>query len=256
MAGEWSPEVEQLVIKIVTRALVRGSRKRLERLADDAEEGRPVLQSQRNAAIDFIKDFGQQATRDLIEFLQSTYGDVPPNVVDRVSELLRDRIGKMPTGLMNSLKESHQLQGVSARSAEERLTQAALLAQLDVELAFAPLKLRSTHVVKKDAAMTHGPVIYNVTGPNARVNVNSVDGSTNIVNVDAKQLFAKMHKALDDSSIDSPTKEVLRGQIVEMEAETGKNTFAQKYANFMAQAANHMAVFQPFFQALAQQLLG
>lgn len=51
----------------------------------------------------------------------------------------------------------------------------------------------------------------------------------------------------------------MRGQLIEridaMEADHGKPSFAQRYAAFMEVAANHVAVFQPFFPALAQLLV-
>ena len=98
-------------------------------------------------------------------------------------------------------------------------------------------------------------VVYNVTGPNARVNVSSVDASTNVVNTDVQQLFAEMRKALNDSSIAVDEKSVIATDIDQMEATNGKKSFTERYLNFMQHAANHVQVFQPFVTALAQILI-
>ena len=59
-----------------------------------------------------------------------------------------------------------------------------------------------------------------------------------------------MRVAID--AIDDPDRRELYERISDMEAATGTASFAKKYADFMQLAANHVAVFQPFFQGLAQ----
>jgi hypothetical protein len=92
-----------------------------------------------------------------------------------------------------------------------------------------------------------------VPGPNARVNVNLVDASTNVVDIDAEQLFAALRNVLDNPSVEKD-RESLRQRIDEMEVESGKSSFGHAYAKFWELAANHVTVFQSFAPALAQLL--
>ena len=49
-----------------------------------------------------------------------------------------------------------------------------------------------------------GPqVVYNLIGPNARVNIQSSDSSTNVVSVESAVLFDNLREAIQKSSLDS-----------------------------------------------------
>ena len=98
-------------------------------------------------------------------------------------------------------------------------------------------------------------VIYQVHGPNARFNVNSVDSSTNVVTQAPAEMFATLREAIAAGVQD----ETARGQLLEsaeaMEAEAGGPGFTSQYARFVALAADHMQVLEPFIPALAQMLM-
>jgi len=102
----------------------------------------------------------------------------------------------------------------------------------------------------------HGTVIYNVTGANARFNLNSVDSSTNIINQAPAELFQALLQTIRTEIKNSDEREKLLAQAKDLERETGKRGFAAKYAQFMALAANHMQVLGPFIPALTQLLTG
>jgi hypothetical protein len=97
--------------------------------------------------------------------------------------------------------------------------------------------------------------IYNVTGPNARINIQSTDSSTNIVNVDARTLFMKMKQAVNESVADEATRVRILETVDAMESTTGQPGFIEKYNEFVASAANHMTVLGPFLPALGEILL-
>jgi hypothetical protein len=101
-----------------------------------------------------------------------------------------------------------------------------------------------------------GTVIYNLTGPNARFNINSVDSSTNVVSQAPRELFEALRLAIRSQIPAGQDQQNLLATAVELEQETGKPTFAQRYAQFMALAANHMEVLAPFIPALTQMLSG
>lgn len=94
--------------------------------------------------------------------------------------------------------------------------------------------------------------VYNLHGDNARVNVNSTDSSINVVSVRSNQMFADLRAAVQN--IDGAEQAALLRHVDQMEKEQGTNSFAKRYAEFMALAANHASVLSPFFPALGQLL--
>jgi hypothetical protein len=98
-------------------------------------------------------------------------------------------------------------------------------------------------------------VIYQVHGPGARLSFSSVDPSTNVVTQSRAEMFATLREAIAAGVHD----EAARGQLLEsaeaMEAEAGGAGFASRYARFVALAADHAQVLEPFIPALAQLLM-
>ena len=93
--------------------------------------------------------------------------------------------------------------------------------------------------------------IYNVHGPNARFNSQSVDQSHNVVGVDEGELFQKLKEAIQTASANSPQREQLLLAVDEMSAHAGRSSFGDKFQSFMALASNCMTVVTPFLPALA-----
>jgi hypothetical protein len=93
--------------------------------------------------------------------------------------------------------------------------------------------------------------IYNVHGPNARFNSQSVDQSHNVVRVDEGELFQKLKEAIQAASASSPRREQLLLAVDEMSAHAGQSSFGDKFQSFMALASNCMTVVTPFLPALA-----
>jgi len=98
-------------------------------------------------------------------------------------------------------------------------------------------------------------VVYNLIGPNARVNVQSSDSSTNVVNVESAALFDSLREEIENSSLDSTASRRLMQQVDSMESAVGTRMFAARYGEFVAAAADHMTVVAPFLPALTQLLL-
>jgi hypothetical protein len=99
-------------------------------------------------------------------------------------------------------------------------------------------------------------VIYNLTGPNARFNINSVDSSTNVVSQAPPEFFEALRLAIQSRIPGGQEQKDLLATTADLEQESGKPGFAQRYARFMALAANHMDVLAPFIPALSQMLMG
>ena len=97
--------------------------------------------------------------------------------------------------------------------------------------------------------VTH--IVYNVHGPNARINNQSVDQSHNLVGVGEDELFQKLKDAIQGTALESQHRDLLISAVDEMHSSAGQPTFAGKFQNFMALASNCMTVVTPFLPALA-----
>lgn len=117
--------------------------------------------------------------------------------------------------------------------------------------AFFHMKVRKESAIRDDRGSSS--VVYNLTGPNARVNVNSTDSSTNITNVNSTELFVKMRDAVAGIQ-DSEQRQLLVERIEVMERSQGSKDFAKRYSEFISLAADHMSVLAPFMPALGQLL--
>ena len=96
-------------------------------------------------------------------------------------------------------------------------------------------------------------VTYNLHGENSRVNINSTDASTNIVNISSNEIFVKLEEAARTVQ-DSSVRAILLEEISRMKVAQNQPDFTAKYQSFIAAAANHMTVFAPFIPALTQLL--
>lgn len=92
--------------------------------------------------------------------------------------------------------------------------------------------------------------IYNASGPNSRVNINSTDNSVNI-NSNQSLLFEEIRGALESIK----EKEVQeRSLLILEELKKTQNTpnYLSNYQSFIATLSNHMTLIAPFIPALTQ----
>ena len=94
-------------------------------------------------------------------------------------------------------------------------------------------------------------IINNISGANARINVNSTDNSVNSVVENSIELFDQLTAALTSQIQAKGERDKLLTLVAEMRATTHKETFNEKYQNFIAAAANHITIVEPFLPALA-----
>jgi hypothetical protein len=120
------------------------------------------------------------------------------------------------------------------------------------------IEARELDVAEKTSPSTapHETIIYSVSGPNARFNINSTDSSTNVIQQAPTELFQAIREAIQMKLETDADRDTLLSRVDALEREVGGKSFAQKYAEFMAVAANHMAVLAPFVPALTQLLAG
>ncbi len=107
---------------------------------------------------------------------------------------------------------------------------------------------------KIDLSTQPSPIVYNLTGPNVRVNIQSIDSSTNLVEVEPTELFGRIRAAIDQSVQDGELLKKLQEKVTELEKTQGTPGFAARYKELMALAANHMTLLAPFIPALLQMM--
>lgn len=115
--------------------------------------------------------------------------------------------------------------------------------------AFYHMRVRKESAIREESSS----VVYNLAGPNARVNVNSIHSSTNVTNVNSTELFVKMREVVAEVQ-DLDQRRLLVERIEAMERSQGSKDFAKRYREFIALAADYMSLLAPFMPALGQLL--
>lgn len=249
------PELVDIVKRAIERAQNDAWRGHREWVSNEAEristfKSGDIDKVRLDSAVDSIRSFAKRATAEAIEIVQQAFDQVPPDAADLITEQISKKIDNLGRNMTPS--KSRQRDGWT-RVVAEKIRLAVLDAKGAVEMRITPLRIRGS--IRSNSMADRTTNIYNLTGPNSRVNIQSTDTSTNVVNIDAKQLFAEMRRTLDDASISSDEKTAILAGIDAMDASAGSPSFGQRYAEFMQNAANHVAVFQPFFPALSQLLM-
>ena len=100
-----------------------------------------------------------------------------------------------------------------------------------------------------------GVSVYVTDSPHARVNLNSIDNSSNVVNTQAHEVFQRTRHLLETELEDNAERAALLQSVDEMEsAHETRDEFIARYKDFMALAADHLAVLGPAASALASLL--
>ena len=94
-------------------------------------------------------------------------------------------------------------------------------------------------------------IVYNVSGPNARVNTGSVDMSTNTVKMGETQFFADLRQKIATIPDEAERRRLLE-EFELLQTQKGKGGLAATYLKFVEHTANHMTLLGPFLPALSQ----
>ena len=90
-------------------------------------------------------------------------------------------------------------------------------------------------------------------GPNARLNVDSIDGSTNTVSISKDRVFVELREQAKSIADPAAQADIL-ARIDALESTQGTGGFLAAYQSFIAIAANHMTLFAPLLPMLMQLL--
>jgi hypothetical protein len=100
----------------------------------------------------------------------------------------------------------------------------------------------------KGATVTN---VYHLTGPGSRVNVNSVDNSTNLT-ITESQLFSKLRKEITANVQPNEKRDRILEKIEALEKEPNSRSLWDRYTELVAVAADHMTLLCPFIPALTE----
>ena len=118
------------------------------------------------------------------------------------------------------------------------------------------MKVRKISETSARAQIRPGPThIYNVTGANARVNVQSSDSSINVSSVTNEQLFTEIANTIGAGVQNKLQRSEMLDRLSALKAAEGKPSFGERYRDFIASAADHMTLLTPFLPALTALLV-
>jgi len=89
---------------------------------------------------------------------------------------------------------------------------------------------------------------FNIHGPNARVNIDSTDNSTNVVHQGVP--FSELRTAIELGVSDGVERTAILQRLSDLEAANDRESGAKRYQAFIAAAANHMTIIGPYLPAL------
>ena len=98
-----------------------------------------------------------------------------------------------------------------------------------------------------------GQTIVNVSGQNARLNVGSIDNSTNIVSASETEIFEDIRKVVEEKIVSERQGELL-ARLHALELAVNTPSYLDRYKEFIQVAANHATLLAPFLPALANLL--
>ena len=96
--------------------------------------------------------------------------------------------------------------------------------------------------------------VHVTDSPQAHVNLNSADHSTNVISHQVEDLFARIRETLEREVADSIELEPLLARVNDMERGRESGNFTKAYQNFIAAAAAHMTVLAPLLPELTALL--
>ncbi|MCY3902280.1 MAG: hypothetical protein OXF76_03865 [Caldilineaceae bacterium] len=161
---------------------------------------------------------------------------IPISMGDRIER-------KLPSGLVESLKvtDVHLQKGLGRSRGRRGIPDFYEIAYEREGVQKHSVQPGTVHVNVKDS-------------PQARVNLNSTDHSTNVINWQPEDVFLEIREILRESLADSEELDLLLERVDDMERSKGTGSFIGAYQEFIAAAAAHMTVIAPAIPALTTML--
>lgn len=137
------------------------------------------------------------------------------------------------------------------------LTERYIVIDRGFHQAFYGIEAHYQITVQKESAIKRGApasTVYNISGINSRVNINSLDNSINRISINKSEVFTEMRQVVEQSHLESADKEKLLHCINGMSKASGSSDFLHRYKEFVATAADHLSLLAPFIPVLTQML--
>jgi hypothetical protein len=96
--------------------------------------------------------------------------------------------------------------------------------------------------------------IFNVHGPNARVNIDSTDNSTNVVHQGVP--FEEIRKSIEAGVADADERTTMLTALADLQSASDQESGSKRYQAFIASAHHHMALLGPYLPALGHWVHG
>lgn len=119
----------------------------------------------------------------------------------------------------------------------------------------SPAAVSAAHCLELAAMISEeesqaGPLTIHVSGQNARLNVGSVDNSSNVITSSQTTVFDDARSAIAER-LDGEAKVALLAKLDELQRAANTPSYAARYKEFMQTAADHVTVLGPVVAALA-----
>jgi hypothetical protein len=100
-------------------------------------------------------------------------------------------------------------------------------------------------------------IVFNSSGHNTRININSTDNSTNVVaeSITENNVFQKLREAIEQQ-VTSEEKEVILSSVDQLEQTKGTSKYVSAYQSFIQTAKDWMTIIGPFIPMLTPGLQG
>jgi len=170
-------------------------------------------------------------------------------VDDQMAINICDEIIQGTNNLIYSAKKPN-VPGLPAGS--EQLYQQMIQKYLAVSANLVKTKIDRRRLMarKNDSPTTN----YYVQGENARVNINSTDHSVNIVMKSTEEFFGAIRQQIESGVSDGEQKRKIVEALAALQESHDKPSFAQRYTDFIAIAADYVTLLTPFIPQLTQML--
>jgi hypothetical protein len=103
------------------------------------------------------------------------------------------------------------------------------------------------NIMVKETAGT----VFNVSGPGARANVNSIDNSTNKISISEANVFHELRSELNANVPDPARQQEIIAIVNELEQARGSSTYTEKLTKFLSVSADVVTIISPYIPMLA-----
>ncbi len=93
--------------------------------------------------------------------------------------------------------------------------------------------------------------VYVLSGQQARLNINSIDNSTNAISISETDVFPKLRSELNAKVPDPVRRQEILAGVDELEKAQSSSSYAEKFTGFLSVAADVMTIISPFVSVLA-----